>query len=232
MDLSKRLKCIADKIDNCSCIADVGTDHGYIPIYAVKNNICKSAIATDINIEPVKKAKLNVKYEKLSDVVKVRHGAGLKPILIGEAEALIIAGMGGNLMCDILKADLEKVKRFKFIVLQPAQNPEVLREYLYNNKYEIIEEDLCLDEGIIYEIFKVRYDEKSLNCSFDKINYEISPYVLKIKNPLMKHYLVEKIKKSEKILGFIKDETKSAEIRKNELEGKIEQYKRFLEEFQ
>lgn len=231
MDLSKRLKFIADKIDKCSCIADIGTDHGYIPIYAVKNNTCKRAIATDINIEPVKKAKLNVKYEKLNDLVQVRHGAGLEPIVLGEADTLVIAGMGANLMCDILKADIEKVKKFKCMVLQPAQNPEVLREYLYNNKYEIIEEDLCLDGGVIYELFKVRYDEKSLNCDFHKINYEISPYILKRNNPLMKEYLNEKIKKSEKILSFIKDETESAKVRKNELNDKIVQYKRFLEEF-
>lgn len=231
MELSKRLKFIADKIDKCSCVADIGTDHGYIPIYAVKNNLCKSAIATDINIEPVKKAKLNVKYEKLGDLVHVRHGAGLKPIVLGEAEVLIIAGMGGNLMCDILKADIEKVKKFNYIILQPAQNPEVLREYLYNNKYEIIEEDLCLDDGIIYELLKVRYDEKSFNCDFDKINYEISPYILKRKNPLMKDYLCEKIKKSEKILSFINDESESAKLRKSELQNKIAQYKRFLEEF-
>lgn len=231
MELSKRLKFIADKIDKCSCIVDIGTDHGYIPIYAVKNEMCKRAIATDINIEPVKKAKLNVKYEKLNDKISVRHGAGLTPIVEGEADGVVMAGIGGNLMCDILKNDIKKVKSFKFIILQPAQNPEVVREYLYNNNYEIIEEDLCLDDGIIYELFKVKYDKKSLNYDFDNVYYEISPYMLKTKNPLMKKYLQEKIEKDEKILGFIKDNTESANKRKEELKNNIEQYKRFLKEF-
>lgn len=68
--------------------------------------------------------------------------------------------MGGNLIRDILENDLDKVKKLEYLLLQPAQNPEVLREYLYTNDYEILEEDICLDEDKYYEIFKVKYKKR------------------------------------------------------------------------
>ena len=105
---------------------------------------------------------------------------------------VVIAGMGGNLIRDILEADLEKVKSAEYLILVPAQNPEVLRTYLYKNNYEIIKEDLCLDEGIYYELFKVRSAD-SQSTELDSIYYEVSPILLRSKNPLMKDFLQNKI---------------------------------------
>ena len=220
MDISKRLKFIIEHIDKCNCIADIGTDHGYIPIYAIKNFLCNKAIASDINKGPVEKAKLNSVLDKVDAFVDVRLGPGLKTIKKGEANGVIIAGMGGNLIIDILKADIEKVKEMDFLVLQPAQNPEVLREYLYNNGYEIINEDLCYDEGIFYELFKVKKIKEN-NKKLDPIYYEFSPILIKNKNPLFNSYLDFKKEKYEKILEYIKDNSESAKARKKEIENKI-----------
>ena len=191
MDISKRLEFIANHIDKCESIIDVGTDHGYIPIYAVKKGLCNKAIASDINKDPVKKAQLNVALEGLSKKIDVRLGGGLQTVDIKEVEGVVIAGMGGNLIRDILEHDKRKLPFYKFLILQPAQNPEVLREYLYNNGYEILEEDLCFDEGIYYELFKVRKNSKE-NMKLDPIYYEFSPVLLKDKHPLMIGYLKEK----------------------------------------
>ena len=188
MDISNRLKFIIKHIDRCNCIADIGSDHGYIPIYAVKNNLCNKAIASDINKGPVEKAKLNASFDRVSSFVDVRLGSGLKTINAGEANGVIIAGMGGNLIIDILKADIEKVKLLDFIILQPAQNPEVLREYLYNNGYDVLKEDLCFDEGIFYELFKVKKSTESIG-KLDKIYYEISPEYIKGKEKVYYKYL-------------------------------------------
>ena len=103
MELSKRLKFIAKHIDKCKSIADIGTDHGYIPIYAVKNNLCERSIASDINKDPVKKSKLNISLEGLSEKIETRLGGGLEPIKAKEVEGIVIAGMGGNLIRDILE---------------------------------------------------------------------------------------------------------------------------------
>ena len=109
MELSKRLKLIIKHMDKCKSMIDVGSDHGYIPIYAVKNNICETAIASDINIGPVEKAKLNATLDGVSDKVDVRLGGGLQTVKNGEVEAVVIAGMGGNLIRDILEYDKNKL---------------------------------------------------------------------------------------------------------------------------
>ena len=194
MELSKRLKRIAEHVDKCESVADIGTDHGYIPIYLVKEGICKKAIASDINKGPIEKAKVNVAFEGVSNKVKCLLGPGLNPLKVGEVNGVILAGMGGNLTRDILLADMEKVKKYDFIILQPAQNPEVLREFLYKNDYEIIDEDLIKDEGRFYELFKVKYNENSEKLAFeDELEYEVSTLLREKNHTLFKEFIEEKI---------------------------------------
>lgn len=227
MELSKRLMFIANHIDKCKSIIDVGTDHGYIPIYAVKKGLCESAIASDINKDPVKKARLNVSLESVEDKIDVRLGGGLETVKKGEVESVVIAGMGGNLIRDIIEKDKEKVLEYKFMILQPAQNPEVLREYLYTSGYEIIAEDLCLDEGIYYELFKVKKSKEIEKKDLDPIFYEISPILLREKHKLMNSYLESKKEKYEKILEFIKDDSESAKKRKDNIKEKLSYIEKF-----
>lgn len=229
MELSKRLKLIVKHMDKCKNIIDVGSDHGYIPIYAVKKGICESAIASDINIGPVEKAKLNASLDGVSDKVDVRLGGGLQTVKKGEVEAVVIAGMGGNLIRDILEHDKDKLPSYKYMILLPAQNPEVLRKYLYSNGYKIIAEDLCVDENIYYELFKVQKCEGD-KIELDEIFYEFSPILLKSKHPLMKGYLEAKEEKYKKILQFIKDDSESAMKRKNEIEVKLKAIEGFKKE--
>ncbi|EHK2326456.1 TPA: SAM-dependent methyltransferase [Clostridium perfringens] len=229
MELSKRLKRIAEHVDKCESVADIGTDHGYIPIYLVKEGICKKAIASDINKGPIEKAKVNVAFEGVSDKVKCLLGPGLNPLKVGEVNGVILAGMGGNLTRDILLADMDKVKKYDFIILQPAQNPEVLREFLYKNDYEIIDEDLIKDEGRFYELFKVKYNENSEKLVFeDELEYEVSPLLREKGHPLFKEFIEEKINRCETILSFIKEDTEAAKKRKSDLEEKINKLKGML----
>lgn len=229
MELSKRLKRIAEHVDKCESVADIGTDHGYIPIYLVKEGICEKAIASDINKGPIEKAKVNVTFEGVSNKIKCLLGPGLNPLKVGEVNGVILAGMGGNLTRDILLADMEKVKKYDFIILQPAQNPEVLREFLYKNDYEIIDEDLIKDEGRFYELFKVKYNKNSEKLVFeDELEYEVSPLLREKNHPLFKEFIEEKINRCETILSFIKEDTEAAKKRKSDLEEKINKLKGML----
>lgn len=230
MELSKRLNWIIEKLDKVQVIMDVGTDHGYIPIYLIKNNIAKKVIASDINKEPLKKAKINASLDGVLDKIDLRLGGGLSPLKNIEAEAVIIAGMGGNLIRDILENDLDKVKNLDYIILQPAQNPEVLRKYLYNNNYEVLDEDICLDENKYYEIFKVKYKTGDY-ILLEDIFYEISPTMLSKKLPLLKSYIESKIKKNKKVLDFVTDNTENAIERINELKEKNQKLEKLLKIF-
>ncbi len=229
MELSKRLMKIASYVNYCEAIADIGTDHGYIPIYLVKNNKCNSAIASDINKGPIEKASTNIRFEGLSEKIKCLLGGGLKPLKVGEVNGVIIAGMGGNLIRDIILEDIEKVKLYDFLILQPAQNPEVLREFLYNNNFEILNEDLILDDGKFYELFKVKYNEnaKKINIK-DEISYEISSILLESNNSLVNDYIKSKIKKYENIITYIKDDTSLAKKKKDILNEKIDKLKEMI----
>lgn len=230
MELSKRLNWIIEKTDKCNTIADIGTDHGYIAIQLIKRHITDKVIATDINKDPLEKAKINASLDNVSEFIDMRLGGGLKPITKNEADGIIIAGMGGNLIRDILEADMDKVKLFDYIILQPAQNPEVLREYLYTHSFEILEEDICFDEEKYYELFKVKYMDEN-NTKMEDIFYEISPIMLKNRNEVFREYIKSKIAKNEKIISFIKDDTQAAKNRKSQLINKNNKFKDILKDF-
>ncbi|MGK0467657.1 MAG: tRNA (adenine22-N1)-methyltransferase [Clostridium sp.] len=226
MELSTRLKTIVNMMEKCDSIIDVGTDHGYVPIYLVQNGLVNSAIASDINSGPVEKAKRNVRENKLSPKITCRQGSGLSTVKEGEVQVAIIAGMGGNLIRDILEADLIVVKKLEYVVLQPVQNAEVLREYLYNTGYDIICEDICFDDGKFYEIIKAKYNTVPLVV--DRIYYEISEKLLYEKHPVMQQFIGFKLKKYLKVYHTLNENTIASKNRKEQLYPLIERLKEFL----
>ncbi len=218
MELSIRLKTIASMVDKCNCVADIGTDHGYIPIELIKNNICIKAIASDINKGPVRKASMNITLEDLQGKIDPRLGAGLTTVKVGEAQGIIIAGMGGNLIRDIIEQGLDVFKKSNFAVLQPVQNPEVLREYIYKKGYNILDEELCIDENKFYEIIKIQYNNEVKKI--DSIFYEVGKSLIDKKHILVPEFIRFKITTYNKILNNIKDDTESAKKEKSILKSK------------
>jgi tRNA (adenine22-N1)-methyltransferase len=227
MELSIRLGKTASLVEPCGCVADIGTDHAYIPIYLVKKGICGRAIASDINRGPIKKAERNISLHGLTDKIECRVGPGLNTLKKGEADVAIIAGMGGNLIRDILEERLDLFREFRYAVLQPVQNPEVLREYIYSKGYDIVDEELCIDENKYYEIMKIRFDEKKYEV--DEIFFEVSEKLYKEKHPEIKDFIRHKAEKYRKILDKIQDETALALERKKELEKKLRKLEEMLE---
>ncbi len=229
MELSIRLKAIASMIEDCNSVVDVGTDHGYVPIYLVKNGVIKSAIASDINRGPVEKASKNVLSNNVSEQINCRLGSGLSTVKKGEVQVAIIAGMGGNLIRDILEADLKVVKELKYIILQPVQNAEVLREYLYNTGYDVLDEEICMDDGKFYEIIKVKYNNKPE--ILDSIYYEISKILLDKKHIVMEKFIEYKLYKYSQIYNALSEDSLSSKNRKAQLDHIIRRLKEFLKCF-
>lgn len=228
MNISKRLLKVCENVPKCKCIADIGCDHGYVTIYLLQNKICNKVIASDINEGPLEKAKSNGEYFGFKSQIDFRLGGGLKVISQGECDAAIISGMGGHLIRDIIIEDQDKFKALNKAILQPVQNPEALRKFLYDSSYYIENESLVYDEGKYYQIIVV---DLTKTCNYGKIpdiNYEISPMLLAKGGNLLKEYLSYNIYEAQKIYDSIKENTKNALERKEELKYRIESLKEML----
>ena len=226
MELSVRLNEIIYLVDKCNIIADIGTDHGYIPIYLIKNNFCNLAIASDVNLGPKRKAELNISMEGLTEKIHCRLGDGLNTIKPYEVQAVIIAGMGGYLIRDILEERLDVFKSLDYAILQPAQNPEILRKYIYERGFKIIDEKLCFEQNKYYETIKIVYDNKPK--IEDSFYYEISKIFIQNKHPLIKDYVKYKLLVYNKIYKEIKDGAETAKKRKVLLKLRIDKLKELL----
>ena len=133
--ITPRLQKIIDLV-KCENICDIGTDHAYIPIRLASLEKIKKCIATDKNKGPLEIAYNNVKKHNFENLIELRLGEGLEPIEENECELIIIAGMGGKLIGDIIEKDIEKSKTFKFL-LQPMNAQKELRERLIKNGFKI-----------------------------------------------------------------------------------------------
>ncbi len=156
MLLTPRLAKIASLVPKGSVLADIGTDHGYIPCYCVKNNICPRALAMDINQGPLDNARDTVTSEGLTNHVELRLSDGMNKLNYGEADTVVIAGMGGLLIKSILENDKDKLKDGTCLILQPMLAQKELRKYLYDNDMSVENEYLALEGSKIYNIILAR----------------------------------------------------------------------------
>ncbi len=183
MDLSIRLESIASYSKPYRYIVDVGTDHCLVPIFLALNDFIDKAIATDLNIGPVNEAKKNVGNYNLNKIIDVRSGYGLTTITKDDfCDVIIIAGMGGKLIIDILNSGEDILPLNKRLVLQPNVGEGQLRKWLCKNHYEIIDELLIKEEGIIYEIIVSNRITHNINYSKEELKF--GPILLKQKNAL------------------------------------------------
>lgn len=152
--LTKRLQAIANMVKRGSIPVDVGTDHGYIPVYLVQNKICKTAVACDINEGPLNSCRMLVSQSGLDNKIKCVLSNGLQSV-DDEYDTVIIAGMGGELIADILlKAENITSKN---IILNPMTHPEIARKWLFNNGFEITSDIVVADGRHHYSIFSAEY---------------------------------------------------------------------------
>ncbi len=155
MILKSRLEAILKATDNTNTLLDAGCDHAYLAIEAIKRGCAKKVIASDINEGPLKKAEENIKKAGLMGEIDIRLGSGIEVISENEADTVVIAGMGGILITEILDKNPALSKSVSAYILQPMNSKEDLRRYLINNGYTIDYEILAEERGKIYSILKV-----------------------------------------------------------------------------
>ena len=219
MILTNRLQLIYDIIPKCNTIADIGTDHGYIPIFCVLNGIAKNALAMDVNKGPLERAKINIEKYNVSDKVHTRLSNGLEGLACGEADVIVIAGMGGPLIAEILEKGKNVITDDTTLIIQPMIAPKELREYLYGSGFEITEEYVCREQDKFYNIFKVKkgeFEPTQRDLFIGRNLKQNSPEVFN-------EYVEYKIKVAQKILKGLKKSTadKSCEIALMETELEI-----------
>ena len=107
MELSKRLQAVADLVGNNLVVADVGTDHGYIPIYLIESGKCQKAFAMDVNEGPLLRAKNHIQAHGLTECITTRLSDGVKAVSVGECDCVVVAGMGGALAIKIMEEGKE-----------------------------------------------------------------------------------------------------------------------------
>ncbi len=227
MKLSDRLLAVASFVPKNSIVVDVGTDHGYIPAYLIKNNISKKIIATDISEESLNKCKNYIKSLSLEGKIDTRVGDGFEVLKPFEVDTAIIAGMGGLLITDIIDKRRDISKSITYFIIQPMIASDKLRKYLYENSFEIIDEKLVKEGEKFYEIIFAKHGKSYIE---KEIYFEIGEKLIKKKDPLLEEFISYKINTAKEILDKLKDKNTAKSIeRKNVLIKKLAEYREVLE---
>ena len=137
-------------------LADIGTDHGYLPVFAVQNGIAKRAVACDVNPGPLAKARQNIERYGLTGSIETRLGSGLATLRPGEADAIVLAGMGGRLIMDLLAECLPLALDTPCLILQPQLHVPEVRRYIHIIGLEIADECMAWDSGKFYTVLRVQ----------------------------------------------------------------------------
>ena len=156
--LTKRLSAIAGMIPSCDVLCDVGTDHAYLPIYAVSEGVAKKAFAVDVRRGPLERAESNIFEADLSDKITTVLSDGLDKIEPGSCDVISISGMGGFLMEDILSRGRKTAREADCLILSPQSDLSHFRAFLSKEGYHIKDEAIVASAGKFYFIMKVAYE--------------------------------------------------------------------------
>ena len=202
MKLSRRLLTVAEMVFRGSILCDVGCDHAYLPIYLIREGICPLVIAMDVKEEPCRRAAANVEQAGLSDRIFLRRSDGLSALKEGEADTVVMAGMGGALIRKILGEGRVAGKGIRRLILEPQSEVEALRKYLRKegregevSSFSITDEKMVEESGHFYPVIAVevgrkevpdREEDSRLLAAADAFG----PVLLRKKDPVLKKFLM------------------------------------------
>lgn len=209
--LTDRLRSIAEKINKGERVADIGTDHGYLPLYLKEKGISPHVVMIDVSKGSLAKAEENGKRLFPGENLDYRLGDGLEPLKNGEVDTVVMAGIGGNLMVDIMDWDIGKTISFKKFILQPRNNAGAVRRFLYEHGFTLNQLDIVLEDRRYCEILVVdspaldSYRGRFVSDDIPQVEFDfpneladgISP------NSLNKDYIKSLLKLEESIVSNI-----------------------------
>ena len=216
IQISRRLQNVAAFVQEGKQLADVGCDHGYIPIYLLQKKKIEKAIAMDINQGPLMRAKEHIQEWGLENYIDTRLSDGVKALKPNEVQSVVIAGMGGPLMEKILTEGNEVLQTVTELVLQPQSEIGHFRRFLIENGYEITHEEMILEDGKYYPIMRVVHGKTEEQTEAE---YLYGKKLLQNRNPVLKEFLDREQVKAEELLEKLrKSQTPSAKARISQLE--------------
>ena len=224
MQLSQRLSSVASMVTAGNCLADVGTDHGYVPIYLYERNVIPRAIAMDVNKGPLERAALHIAESGMKDAIETRLSDGLNALKPGEADSIVIAGMGGPLMIRILSAYPEVTASAKELILQPQSEIPELRIWLYEQGYEIVEEHMVYEEGKYYPMFKAIKNPEAKKLSY--LEYKFGRLEVLKEKDVLKNFILREISNKQNILQKLEEE------QTEKSKGRAEEMKQLIKELE
>ncbi|MGI6084545.1 MAG: tRNA (adenine(22)-N(1))-methyltransferase [Acetivibrionales bacterium] len=220
MVLKGRLKLIYDMIPLCDTLSDIGTDHALIPAYALLNGRCNRALACDVKSGPLERAEKTRRKYELENRVELRLGSGLTPVAEEEADVIVMAGMGGILITELISESINIARKANYIIIQPMTRQEIIRPFLWENGFEISNEALAYEGNKLYLAILTRYTgTRKENC--DRIQELIGDMLIKNNDPLLKDWVKDHIRKQKKALNGLKSAKATYNAEKIETEEKL-----------
>lgn len=218
--LSDRLRAVSEMVSEGKRVADIGTDHAYIPIFLLQNKIAVSAIAMDVNQGPLIRAQEHILECGWQDKIETRLSNGLRMYEKGEADCMILSGMGGPLIASILKEGMEKFEGTEEFIFQPQSEIGKFREFLFRNHFQITAENMIFEDGKYYSIMKAVIGEMK---EWTPVEFSYGKYLIEQKNTVLFRFIEKELKQKNRILEELsKQRSDSTALRSKEIHAEIE----------
>jgi tRNA (adenine22-N1)-methyltransferase len=229
MRLSPRLMAIAEMVGCAYCVADIGTDHGYVPVYLVRSGKAECAIAADISRGSLAKAKELVSRYGLEDKIMIRLGDGLTVLKPGEADVVILAGIGGALTAGLLETGRGILDSVDRVILQPMNAQELVRQWLPKSGFAISDERLVKEKGRIYQVIMAVHGNGATAVD-DPFYFEVGRKLIENKDPLLYEFAMRKISELQGIeAGLSASTAQDSIVKLDECRHRIKRYREVVE---
>jgi len=197
-----RLEEIINLVEDNSIVADIGTDHGIVPYELIKSNKAKKVIASDISEKSLDKLREKLDYLDEPEKIILNVSDGLDNLNEYQVDTIIISGMGGNLIVDILNKNIDVAKSANCLILGANNSLSVLRKFLHDNSFEIIEEVDLFENDKYYQIIKVKVGKQLFSNDYE---YEFGKFLIDNKSENLKQYIKQQIENKKTILWNISE---------------------------
>ncbi len=213
--LSKRLRTLADMVADGQRLADIGTDHGYIPIYLCQTGRIPSALAMDIGKGPLQQADTHIAQQGLSSRIETRLSDGMAALQKNEADTILIAGMGGGLVMKILTEGADKLTGTETLILQPQSEIAQVRTFLRKQGFRITDEEMVLEDGKYYPMMKVNRQQAAVSSSDERqcqVEDAFGPVLLQKRHTVLREWLERELHTADAVCAQLEAQPENERI--------------------